>query len=187
MNAKAIGHRRIGGFCLIGALVLVAGPATRIRSAEDVDLAGAAHDAANTPTAVPRGEAVDQVANEILQLRQSIGSAWREDAIAESVPPAESTVREMVRTALLAQARAAAEASLPIRSHSDYGQQAALREAAHQLDLTAHLLECRELYPQADDVRDMADRFRRDAREALRPPLRVQGDHNTSSGGRQAD
>ena len=40
-----------------------------------------------------------------------------------------------------------------------------LREAAWQLDITAHRLEKLDLYDQADALRDVADRLRRDARK----------------------
>ncbi|NOZ41380.1 MAG: hypothetical protein GXP24_14315 [Planctomycetes bacterium] len=40
-----------------------------------------------------------------------------------------------------------------------------LREAAWQLDTTAHRLEKLDLYDQADALRDVADQLRRDARE----------------------
>lgn len=43
-----------------------------------------------------------------------------------------------------------------------------LREAAWQLDTTAHRLENLDLYDQADALRDVANRLRHDAREMKR-------------------
>lgn len=144
------------GFARIAALLLVIGPATPIRSGEDV--------AANPSGDVELSAiAADQVANEILQLRKSIGAAWRGEALAESSLTAADD-RETIRTALVAQASSPVETP-PHQSQPEFGIKRTLREAAHQLDLTAHTLECQELCSQADDVRSLAQRLRQQARE----------------------
>ncbi len=55
--------------------------------------------------------------------------------------------------------------TLPERSVNKVSE---LREAAWQLDTTAHRLESLDLYDQADALRDVAHRLRHDAREMKR-------------------
>lgn len=187
MSAAVSRRPRVGGFCFIGALLLVIAPATRIRSADDVNESRPAQDAASTSATSTWGESVDQVADDILQLRQSVGSAWRSDVIPDFTSSAQADEREVVRTALVAQARPMVEESATTRSPSDFGKQVTLRDAAHQLDITAHALECQELFPQADEVRAVAQRLRQQGRPAPVPLLRYNGKHFTPVPGRPAD
>jgi hypothetical protein len=170
-------------FSGIAALLLVFGPATLIRSGEDVGVPSSRYDAA--PATAAECESADQVANEILQLRKSIGPAWRGDAIADSSQTATDD-RETIRTALVAQASSPMERP-PLQPQADFGMKRTLREAAHQLDLTAHALECQELCSQADDVRALAQRFRQQARDEPVPVLRFNGKHFTPVTGSPAD
>ena len=120
------------------------------------------------------GKESDRVAEEILQIRQAIGSAWRGEDF-ESPSDAESIPhdQEIIRTALIAQVQAESQesSSEPVSIPPAPNQQVALREAAHQLDLTAHELECQKLYEQADELRATAQRFRNQARSEPIPPL----------------
>ncbi|MEX2167928.1 MAG: hypothetical protein WD851_01335 [Pirellulales bacterium] len=187
MSAAVSRRPRVGGFCFIGALLLVIAPATRIRSADEVNESRPAQDVADISATSTWGESVDQVANDILRLRQSVGSAWRSDAIPGSTQSAEEATEREVRTALVAQARSTVEESPSSGSPSDFGTQVALRDAAHQLDITAHALECQGLYPQADEVRAVAQRLRQQARPEPVPLLRYNGKQLTPVPGRPAD
>jgi hypothetical protein len=108
-----------------------------------------------------------------MQVLRSIGSAWQGDAIilpSDSMPEAKMSDEEVVRTAMIAHARESDAMSKPfVEAVPTRG--AALREAAHQLDLAAHSLECQELYEQADELRAVAQRFRLQAREKGVPEL----------------
>jgi hypothetical protein len=143
----------------VGSMLVVAAVATPIRSGEEVN----EPKTATLPVAEPDDEAAEQVANEILRLRETIGPVWRDETILDSgpSPPVE---REVLRTALMAEARANGEDSQPVLPSSS-NQRDAMRQAAYQLDVAAHALECQELFEQADEVRGVAGRLRTQARE----------------------
>jgi len=104
-----------------------------------------------------------QVTEDILQLRQSIGSAWR-DVGGAPTPEATAAEEQAIRTALLDQARSnpIPKADPPPQA---FCQKEALRDSAHQLDLVAHTLECQDLYDEADELRAIAQRLRLQARQ----------------------
>jgi hypothetical protein len=104
---------------------------------------------------------------ELVQIRKRLGSAWRGDAIgltdgsdADLLPPED----EVVRTALVDQARESQFTTIPPTLEPKPGWRATLRAAAHELDVTAYSLECQELYNQADELRAVAQRYRLQAR-----------------------
>ena len=109
---------------------------------------------------------VEEIARELLQLQQQMGGsvvdgrAQLQDWNAASGPvtpqdaPAWSAYPPLAPTV---QSHAA------FSSHSNKVHE--LREAAWQLDTTAHRLEKLDLYDQADALRGVASRLRRDARE----------------------
>lgn len=104
-----------------------------------------------------------QVTEEILQLRQTFGSAWREVG-GEAAPQTNSAEEEAIRTAVLDQVRSHPMPS-PIAPPQGFCRRAELRESAHQLDMVAHTLECQDLYAEADQLRAVAQRLRVQARE----------------------
>lgn len=115
-----------------------------------------------------------QEVEQLLQIRKKMGSAWKGDAFAlmdgsdtKSLPSEE----EVVRTALAAQSRAAHFTPVPFAPISRPDWRATLRNAAHELDLTAYALECQDLYDQADELRAVAHRFRLQARSEENPSL----------------
>ncbi len=87
----------------------------------------------------------EEVAREVLRLQQQMGGSVvtdRPNLQGWNSPPSPVTPK-----------------TVPINKIDE------LREAAWQLDTTAHRLENLDLYDQADALRDLANRLRRDARE----------------------
>jgi hypothetical protein len=60
------------------------------------------------------------------------------------------------------------QATPPRTSNSSETQIEHLRDTAWRLDCSAHRLECLDLYRHADALRELANRFRQDAREMKR-------------------
>jgi len=105
----------------------------------------------------------ENIAREILQLQQQLGGSIVRDReqlrgwpqpVAHEWPPA-----SFQAPSLQAPSPPFAPRMMTLRSKI-----VQLREAAMQLDTTAYRLENLDLYDQADALRDVASRFRRDAR-----------------------
>lgn len=95
------------------------------------------------PPAVPS----NQVVRDLVEIQQQLGgSIVRGSALESLAPPTPSTLPLAVSPS-------------PVST---------LREAAWQLDQSAHQLELVDLYEQADTLRDMADQFRQQARNLKR-------------------
>ena len=96
-----------------------------------------------------RGE-IDSVAREIVEIQEQLGGSIVESQL--------NTPREGGLDNALEGICSASEKKLsedPV---------VALREVSLRLDLTAHQLELKDLYQQADALRDLAQKFRLDAR-----------------------
>ena len=109
---------------------------------------------------------VEDVAREVLQLQQQMGGSVVEDRPqlqgwgpnSGPVTPREAPARSAYPPLGAAVSNRAAFPGHAIKVDE-------LREAAWQLDTTAHRLEKLDLYDQADALRSVASRLRRDARE----------------------
>ncbi len=97
----------------------------------------------------PPAEPSDQIVRELVEIQQQLGGSIVKGSALESlVPPVPSSPPLAVTPS-------------PVST---------LREAAWQLDKSAHHLELVDLYDQADALREMADQFRQEARNLMRTP-----------------
>jgi hypothetical protein len=114
--------------------------------------------------AVPASPSAEDVAREVLQLQQQLGGSIvaERSALADwPQAPAPRHNRELAVPPAWRGPRHPGHPRYPSPSLSDVQL---LRESAWRLDTTAHHLEQRNLYAQADALRALAERLRQDAR-----------------------
>ncbi len=121
--------------------------------------------ASDRTSAVDPRDPTEAVAREILQLQQQLGgSVVRGRAELQGWPAEAPALPPRRRPEKWPRVTRNQMAPTPSRARPPQTKVRELREAAWQLDTTAYRLENLDLYDQADALREVATRLRRDAR-----------------------